>query len=70
MIKLLIGGSPCTKWSIAQKKDRETTAELEEELRQNALGADNNHDIQYWRAYRDGAIAQAEEDGYTEEALK
>lgn len=26
MIKLLIGGSPCTKWSIAQKKDREVTA--------------------------------------------
>lgn len=29
MIKLLIGGSPCTKWSIAQKKDREVTAEGE-----------------------------------------
>ena len=27
MIKLLIGGSPCTFWSIAQKKDRETKAE-------------------------------------------
>lgn len=25
-IKLLIGGSPCTHWSIAQKKNRETTA--------------------------------------------
>ena len=24
MIKILLGGSPCTKWSIAQKKDRET----------------------------------------------
>ena len=24
MIRLLIGGSPCTKWSIAQKNDRET----------------------------------------------
>lgn len=23
-MKLLIGGSPCTHWSIAQKKDRET----------------------------------------------
>ena len=43
---------------------------LAEELRQNALGADNDRDIQYWRAYRDGAVAQAEEDGYTEEALK
>ena len=27
MIKLLIGGSPCTYWSIAQKNGRETTAE-------------------------------------------
>lgn len=26
MIKLLIGGSPCTNWSIAQRKNRETTA--------------------------------------------
>lgn len=24
MIKLLIGGIPCTHWSIAQKGDRET----------------------------------------------
>ena len=27
MIKLLIGGSPCTFWSIAQKNNRETEAE-------------------------------------------
>lgn len=27
MIKLLIGGSPCTYWSIAQKNNRETKAE-------------------------------------------
>lgn len=27
MIKILIGGSPCTHWSIAQHNDRETTAE-------------------------------------------
>lgn len=27
MIRLLIGGSPCTRWSIAQTKNRETTAE-------------------------------------------
>ena len=26
MLKILIGGSPCTKWSIAQKNNRETTA--------------------------------------------
>lgn len=24
MIKLLLGGSPCTRWSIAQTKNRET----------------------------------------------
>lgn len=27
MIKILIGGSPCTHWSIAQKNNRETTTE-------------------------------------------
>lgn len=27
MVRLLIGGSPCTHWSIAQKNNRETTAE-------------------------------------------
>ena len=27
MVKLLIGGSPCTYWSIAQTKNRETVAE-------------------------------------------
>lgn len=26
MKKILIGGSPCTHWSIIQKKDRETTS--------------------------------------------
>ena len=26
MIKILIGGSPCTHWSIIQRKDRETTS--------------------------------------------
>lgn len=26
MIKLLIGGSPCTYWSIAKTKNRETEA--------------------------------------------
>ena len=25
-IKILIGGSPCTEWSVARTKDRETTA--------------------------------------------
>lgn len=40
MIKLLIGGSPCTYWSIAQKNNRETTAEgLGWELFKNYLVA-------------------------------
>ncbi|MGF6375030.1 site-specific DNA-cytosine methylase [Clostridiales Family XIII bacterium PM5-7] len=37
-IKLLIGGSPCTHWSVAQKKNRETKAEgLGWELFENYL---------------------------------
>ncbi len=40
MIKLLIGGSPCTYWSIAQKNNRETEASgLGWELFQNYLTA-------------------------------
>lgn len=40
MIKLLIGGSPCTYWSIAQKNNRETKAEgLGWELFKNYLVA-------------------------------
>lgn len=27
MLKLLIGGSPCTHWSIAQRNNRETKPE-------------------------------------------
>lgn len=34
---------------------------LFDEIRQNELGADNNHIINYWRAYLDGAIAQMKE---------
>lgn len=40
MIKILIGGSPCTHWSIAQKNNRETEAEgLGWELFKNFLVA-------------------------------
>lgn len=35
---------------------------LEEELYQQRMGADNQHYINYWRAYLDGAIAQQKED--------
>ena len=34
---------------------------LQEEIHQNDLGANNDYDIDYWRAYLDGARAQMNE---------
>ena len=34
---------------------------LQEEIHQNDLGANNDYDIRYWRAYLDGARAQNRE---------
>ena len=34
---------------------------LQEEIRQNDLGADNGHLLAYWSAYLDGARAQMRE---------
>ena len=34
---------------------------LQEEIHQNDLGANNDYDIRYWRAYIDGAKAQKRE---------
>lgn len=34
---------------------------LQEEIRQNDLGADNGHLLAYWAAYLDGARAQLRE---------
>lgn len=34
---------------------------LQEEIRQNDLGADNGHLLAYWAAYLDGARAQKRE---------
>lgn len=34
---------------------------LADEVRQRELGADNDHDIQYWAAYLDGAREQMRE---------
>ena len=34
---------------------------LQEEIRQNDLGADNGHLLAYWSAYLDGARAQKRE---------
>ena len=46
MIKILIGGSPCTYWSVAQKKGREVEAEgLGWELFRNYLIAKEMLDI-------------------------
>ena len=36
-------------------------ARLQEEIRQNDLGADNGHLLAYWAAYLDGARAQRDE---------
>lgn len=44
-LRLLIGGSPCTHWSIAQKNNRETKPEgLGWELFENYLIAKRNSD--------------------------
>lgn len=49
MIKLLLGGSPCTFWSIAQKNNRETTAEgLGWELFKNYLIAKQKFQPDYF----------------------
>ena len=36
-------------------------ARLQEEIRQNDMGADNGHLLAYWAAYLDGARAQLRE---------
>lgn len=49
MIKLLIGGSPCTHWSIAQRNNRETKAEgLGWELFKNYLVAKEKYKPDYF----------------------
>lgn len=55
----IIMGKPTSVIEFAEKR-------LADELHQNELGLDNAHDIQYWRAYLDGAKAQAKEDGREE----
>lgn len=62
MIKLLIGGSPCTYWSIAQNaKDRETSAKgLGWELFLNYLIAKN-----YPNIIQHGDAFSVREDGWS-----
>lgn len=60
MIKLLIGGSPCTFWSIAQKKNRETKAEgLGWELFKNYLIAKEKFKPEFFLYENNKSAAQA-----------
>jgi DNA (cytosine-5)-methyltransferase 3A len=59
MKKILIGGSPCTRWSIAQKKDRETEAEgLGWELFENYLIAKKKFQPDYFLYENNKSAAQ------------
>lgn len=59
-IKLLIGGSPCTYWSIAQKNNRETTAEgLGWELFKNYLIAKEKFKPDFFLYENNKSAAQA-----------
>ena len=62
-IKLLIGGSPCTFWSIAQKNNRETTAEgLGWELFKNYLIAKEEFKPDFFLYENNKSAAQAIKD--------
>lgn len=68
MIKLLIGGSPCTHWSIAQKKNRETTAEgLGWELFKNYLIAKERFKPDFFLYENNKSAAQAIKNKIAEE---
>lgn len=63
MIKLLIGGSPCTYWSSAQKNNRETTAEgLGWELFKNYLIAKEKFKPDFFLYENNKSAAQAIKD--------
>lgn len=60
MIKLLIGGSPCTHWSIAQSKNRETEAEgIGWELFKNYLSAKEKFQPDFFLYENNKSAAQA-----------
>ncbi len=68
MIKLLIGGSPCTKWSIAQKNGRETKPEGEGwELFLNYLIAKEKFKPDFFLYENNKSAAQAIKDKVAEE---
>lgn len=62
-IKILIGGSPCTHWSIAQKNNRETTAEgIGWELFKNYLIAKEKFQPDFFLYENNKSAAQAIKD--------
>ena len=68
MIKLLLGGSPCTFWSIAQHNDRETEAEgLGWELFKNYLIAKEKFKPDYFLYENNKSAAQAIKDQISRE---
>lgn len=67
-IKLLIGGSPCTKWSIAQKNNRETEPEGEGwELFKNYLIAKEKFKPDFFLYENNKSAAQAIKDQIAKE---
>ena len=68
MIKLLIGGSPCTFWSIAQKNGRETEAEgMGWELFKNYLIAKEKFKPDFFLYENNKSAAQAIKDSVKKE---
>ena len=68
MKKLLIGGSPCTHWSIAQKNNRETTAEgLGWELFKNFLIAKEKFKPDFFLYENNKSMAKAIKEQITKE---
>ena len=68
MIKLLLGGSPCTFWSIAQKNNRETEAEgLGWELFKNYLIAKEKFKPDFFLYENNKSAAQAIKDQISRE---
>ncbi len=67
-IKLLIGGSPCTYWSIAQTKNRETEASgLGWELFKNYVIARDKYHPDYFLYENNKSMSQAIREKITEE---
>lgn len=63
MIKILMGGSPCTHWSIAQKNNRETEPEgLGWELFENYLIAKEKFKPDFFLYENNKSAAQAIKD--------